>query len=228
VSYGRRIAVCGATLRVRAGEIVALIGHNGCGKSTTLRAACGLVPYRRGEIYAFGRLQISPSPRSRARLPVGIGFVPATNAVFDDLSVRDNLNVAATAATRDPLIADARKQAFIELFPEIESHLDQRAGQLSGGQQRMVAIGLSMMAEPRLLLLDEPTQQLSPTAATRVLLAARALADSGVGVLIAENSVARVLQSADRAYVMNAGQVRSEHVAAALAAEGPSRWWRLF
>jgi branched-chain amino acid transport system ATP-binding protein len=215
VRYGRRIAVYDISLHVGAGEVVGLVGHNGSGKTSVLRAVAGLVPP------AIGTIAV----RSAAGAEATLRYVPTSQPVFADLTLRDNLWLGA-----GPMAAAARAlrvEEVLALFPELASHLEQRAGSLSGGEQRLVSIGIALMVRPVLLLVDEPTQFLAPAAAERVLRTVRSLADDGVAVLMAETSVAAAAHIADRVYVMNSGRMRSEHTGRELLASGPRSWWRL-
>lgn len=225
VRYGRRVVVTDVHVRVRPGEVVALIGHNGCGKSSTLRAIFGIGGRERGEVMVGG---VPLGAERTAAADAGMGFVPATRPVFDDLTVRENL-VLGGHRERDPGAVAERIAAALDLFPELVDRLDIAAAKLSGGEQRMVGIAIALMAAPRILLLDEPTQGLSPSAAVRVVEAARALAvEQATAVLIAEVNVAAAIRVADRVYVMDTGSIRSEHRGAELRAVGPSGWWDLF
>jgi branched-chain amino acid transport system ATP-binding protein len=225
VRYGRRTVVTDLDLSVGHGEVVALIGHNGCGKSSTLNAIFGMVAPDCGEVLVNG----VPLPSDMgAAAAAGVGLVPATRNVFDDLPVRENLKLGGR---QEPDVAEVERRTarVLALFPELETRLDVAAGKLSGGEQRMVGLAIALMAEPQLLLLDEPTQALSPTAAARVLDAVRALADErDTAVLLAEVNVASALRIADRVYVMNNGAIRSQHTGEELRAAGPLGWWRLF
>ena len=212
VRYGRRLAVTEASLELDRGEVVALIGHNGCGKSTTLRALAGLVPLATGRVATRGAM---------------VALVPAVDAVFADLTVTENLSLGARGETRPDQLA-RRRADVIDVFPELARRLDDVAGTLSGGEQRMVGTGLALMCRPDVLLLDEPTQTLSPVVARRVLDAVRRLADErGAGVLIAEAHVAAAVRVADRVYTMRAGAIIGEHRGDTVRAIGPTGWWRL-
>jgi branched-chain amino acid transport system ATP-binding protein len=224
VRYGRRVAVCEVDLHVRAGEVVALVGHNGCGKSTTLKAIAGLLRPTRGEVVIQGL-----GPRSATGgWETVVRFVPTSRPVFGELSVLDNLRLGF-GRKGPPADSAARFDRVFTLFPELSGRLSGRADTLSGGEQRMLAIGIALMGEPQLLLVDEPTQFLAPTAVRRVLGALRDLADKqGIAVLLAEVGLAAALRCADRAYVMSSGRIRSEHRCSELLAGGPTSWWRLF
>lgn len=226
VRYGNRRVVHDVTLRVGAGEVVVLIGHNGCGKSSTLRATYGLAQVDGGEVVIDGVDVTAES--TAARRDLGVAFVPATGEVFDDLTVEDNLVLAAgTRLTRDEVVA--RIDEVIAVFGGIVRNLRRPAGILSGGEQRMVGVGMALMTHPRLLLLDEPSKHLAPATAAGLLAAVAGHArDQGTSVLVAEVNVTVALAHADRAYVMRSGEVLREERAADLLAAGPSTWWTLF
>lgn len=226
VRYGNRRVVHDVTLRVAPGEVVVLIGHNGCGKSSTLRATYGLCPVDGGEVVIEG-VDVS-AESSAARRELGVAFVPATGEVFDDLTVEDNLVLAAgPRLARDEVVA--RIDEVIGVFGGIVRNLRRPAGILSGGEQRMVGVGMALMTHPRLLLLDEPSKHLAPATAAGLLAAVAGHArERGTSVLVAEVNVTVALAHADRAYVMRSGEVLREERAADLLAAGPSTWWTLF
>ena len=225
VRYGNRVVVREVTLRVGPGEVVVLLGHNGCGKSSTLRAIVGLATRHTGEVVMNGDdLTRSPSASRRA----GVGYVPASGEVFDDLTVRENLVLAAGRGVPHHELDDRLSDAAATIGGG-RPLMSRRAGTLSGGERRMVGVSMALMGDPSLLLLDEPTKHLAPAAAERVLPAVRALADERrLGVLVAEVNVAAALRVADRVYVMRSGEVLAEYTGAELAAAGPRMWWTLF
>jgi branched-chain amino acid transport system ATP-binding protein len=212
VRYGRQRVVRDTSLHVRRGEIVALVGHNGSGKTSTLRAIVGLTPPDRGVV------EVAEGNAMR--------YVPTDRPVFADLLVRENLLLGAGRAA--PAVRLARTDAVLDLFPELRPHLSRRAGVLSGGEQRLVAFAIALMGAPSLLLVDEPTQFLGPTATRRVLEALRRLsADEGIAVLMAETNIAAVARVADRVYVVTNGAVCAEHSGDSLRGNDPRSWWRL-
>ena len=225
VRYGNRQVVRNVTMHVAPGEVVVLIGHNGCGKSSTLRAVFGLTPPNTGEIVIDGDI-VHRSPHARRER--GVAFVPATGEVFADLTVHENLVLAA--GPRQPREAVAQRVAdVVAIFDGLATRQRVHASKLSGGEQRMVGLGMALMTEPRLLLLDEPTKHLAPAAAARLLSIVASLArERSIGVLIAEVNVAAALQIADRVYVMRSGEIIAEHSAAELIAAGPATWWKMF
>ncbi|MGH7125743.1 MAG: ABC transporter ATP-binding protein [Stellaceae bacterium] len=198
------------SLTVGAGEVVALLGANGAGKSTVLKAIMGLVPSR-GTI-RLGATEINGfSMASRARH--GLGYVPEGRRLFPGMSVRDTLLVGARAGGRQ---AAERLQRVLEMFSDLRPRLATPAWQLSGGQQQMLAIGRALMGSPRLLLLDEPSLGLAPILVDELLGRMRALAAEGVGVLLAEQSVARALGVASRVYALAQGHIVAQGPASEL------------
>jgi branched-chain amino acid transport system ATP-binding protein len=210
IGYGGAPAVDGVSLEIGPGEVVALLGANGAGKSSLMKAVIGLTPTLAGRLVLAGTEISALAPERRARL--GLGYVPEGRRVFPGMSVRDNLEVASRAAT--PGRARALERIFT-LFPQLRIKSRDPAWQLSGGQQQMLAIGRALMTEPRLLLLDEPSLGLSPRLAAEVLATVRTIAAAGTAVLIAEQSAARALDIADRAAWMHLGRlVRVDRAAA--------------
>jgi branched-chain amino acid transport system ATP-binding protein len=200
----------GISLAVGAGEVVALLGANGAGKSTLLKAIMGLIPSR-GAI-RLGEAEINGlSPVRRARR--GLGYVPEGRRLFPGMSVRDTLLVGTRRGGRP---AAERLSTVLEVFPDLRSRLPTPAWQLSGGQQQMLAIGRALMGAPQVLLLDEPSLGLAPMLVDELLARTRALAAEGVGVLLAEQSVARALGVASRVYALAQGRIVAQGSAAEL------------
>ena len=221
--YGRRTVVFDVSLRVEPGEIVALFGHNGAGKTTTLRAIFGFQRPSSGTVVFKGQ-DVTSMPCAQ-KVSHGITLVPAEHFVFPDMSVLDNLRLGwhgkIGAATLD------RLAAVHGIFPILEERGAQIAGTMSGGQQRILSIGIALMAEPELILLDEPSLGLAPAMVQTVNKALRELADrDGVAMLLLEQNVSQALRVADRAYVMRSGQVILEETAEKMLARG--QWWDLF
>jgi branched-chain amino acid transport system ATP-binding protein len=215
VRYGGIRAVKGIDLEVEAGELVCLIGANGAGKSSTLRAIAGLVPAAAGEIrYGGGDLSGVPAFR-RARS--GLVMVPEGRGVFAQLSVEENLAMGAYARA-DSGVAPDRGHVF-ELFPRLAERRGQLAGTLSGGEQQMLAIGRALMSRPKLLALDEPSMGLAPMAARRILDVIRDINGAGVTVLLVEQNAQSALALAHRAYVMESGEIMLSGDARALRAD---------
>ena len=203
VFYGKRRALEGVSLAVGRGEIVTLLGANGSGKSTTLRAISGLVRPARGRILYEGR-DITRAPAD-AIVAAGITHVPEGREVFPEFTVLENLLVGGhTVARRD---VDERIEAAFRLFPVLRERRLQLAGTLSGGEQQMLAIGRALMARPRLLLLDEPSLGLAPMLAGEIFRTIQRINESGVAVLLVEQNARRALKLAARGYVLETGRV---------------------
>jgi branched-chain amino acid transport system ATP-binding protein len=199
--YGQIVALEDVSLEVNAGEAVALLGANGAGKSTLLKSIMGFVPGAAGAIEFDGRALSGLSVAARARL--GLGYSPEGRRVFPGMTVRENLEVAS----RDSGATRARMEAVYGLFPVLSTKASALGWQLSGGQQQMLAVGRALMSAPRLLLLDEPSLGLSPLLTAEVLGRVRSVVGGGTAVLLAEQNVAKALEVADRAYVLQVGRV---------------------
>lgn len=222
--YGRKQVVFDLSLKVAPGEIVALIGHNGAGKTTALKAIFGLLPAWSGAVYFEGAAITNSSPAANVRR--GIAFIPQERAVFPNLTVAENLDLGAITVA-DPDTRRRRLAEVFELFPVLWERRRQRAGTLSGGEQRMVSLGIALMIRPRLLLIDEPSLGLAPVLVQRILDMVRQVCqEQQTSVLVVEQNVPQALRVADRAYVMRAGKVILEESAASLLARG--QWWDLF
>jgi branched-chain amino acid transport system ATP-binding protein len=214
VSYGAIRALKGVSLTLSEGEIVTLIGANGAGKSTTLRAVMGLVTPSGGEI----RYRGEPS----ARIPThelvrrGLVLVPEGRIVFANLSVRENLEMGAYARRDGGVAADFEK--VYSLFPRLKERSRQTAGTLSGGEQQMLAIGRALMSRPRVLLLDEPSLGLAPIVVHAIFEAIEEIHRAGVPVLLVEQNANAALRHSDRAYVLETGHVTLQGSSAEVAA----------
>ena len=215
VRYGPIVAVREVTLRVEQGEIVALLGANGAGKSSFLNAVCGLVPVAGGRV-AFRGEEIQRLPPEQI-VKRGLALTPEGRRVFPRLSVADNLRLGAVPQRDRAAAAKARERVF-DLFPVLEERLGQSGGTLSGGQQQMLAIARSLMAGPELLLLDEPSLGLAPILVDQIFELLGRLREEGTTILLVEQNVHRALELADRAYVLVSGQVDREGPAAELRA----------
>jgi branched-chain amino acid transport system ATP-binding protein len=209
--YGSLEAVRGASLHVCAGEIVGLLGANGAGKTSLLKALVGLLPPWSGEVLVDGRsTRGQPAWRGISNSTV---LVPEGKMIFADMTVRDNLIVGGY---HNP---DRRMQMEIVLdrFPRLRERLRQVAGTLSGGEQQMLALGRALMARPRLLLLDEPSMGLAPLMVKEVFAEILKMREAGLTVLLVEQNATATLRIADRAYVMETGEIVLEGQAAELA-----------
>src|SRR6185437_6973537 len=194
-------------LSVGAGEIIALVGANGAGKSTLVKAISGIVPVRRGEITLDGKRIDRTSPA--ARVLMGIAQVPEGRQVFAGLTVRENLRLGgyARGAESDPAAFEKSLAEIGKLFPILLQRLDEPAANLSGGQQQMLAIGRGLMAEPRILVLDEPSLGLAPVLVAEIFRLVASLRGQGRGILLSEQNAKLSLAIADRAYVIENGRV---------------------
>ncbi len=203
VRYGTVPAVRNVSLRVEPGEILGLIGPNGAGKSTTLHAIMGAIPAHRGEIRLHGRSVRGRSPESIAQR--GVALVPEGRRIFGDFTVEENLRLGL-AAHRKRNGADPLAHAY-DLFPVLREFRRRSAGALSGGQQQQLAIGRALVAEPELLLLDEPSLGLAPLAVDSVFEALRAIRERGVTILLVEQRALHTVALADRTHVLVGGEL---------------------
>ncbi len=214
LSYGRIRAVQGVSLEVRAGEVVALVGANGAGKSSILKAIAGLERPERGTI-RFEGAEIAGAPGHRT-LARGIAYVPEGRMIVGTLSVRDNLRLGAYARAGGFDLA-AEIERVLAIFPDLRERLDAPGAALSGGQAQMLALARGLMAVPKLLLLDEPALGLAPVMARAVFDLLARLKQEGATILLVEQNVAEALALADRAYVLESGRVVKEGAASLLA-----------
>ena len=212
-SYGQVRVLKGVSLRVEAGEVLALLGRNGAGKTTTLKAIMGLVACRQGSI----RLDDEELTRREAHaIPrLGIGYVPQGRRLFPEMSVAENLRMGLLARRSKP----EALERVLELFPVLRDRLGQRAGTLSGGEQQMLALGRALCLEPKVLLLDEPSEGLQPGAVQKLLDTVTRLKAQGVAVLLVEQKAGAALRVADRAAFLENGALVYEARAAELARE---------
>jgi len=216
VEYGAVAAVKGVSLAVGSGEVVALLGANGAGKSTMLRTISGLVRPRSGRIRFAGVAIERLAPPRIVRL--GLAHCPEGRRIFGSLSVAENLRLGASARA-DRVSASADRERLFELFPVLRDRAHQAAGTLSGGEQQMLALARALMARPRLLLLDEPSLGLAPLMVQAIFATLAALKREGVTMLLVEQNMNLALQLADRAYVLRTGEIRLSGSAAALQAD---------
>ena len=202
--YGRVEVLRGVDLQVNAGEMVALLGSNGAGKSTLNKVVCGLVPAWSGSVRFDGH-DLSGA-HYRDVVKAGLIQVPEGRKVFPNLSVLENLELGSFARARERRAANLEK--VFGIFPRLKERIKQNAGTMSGGEQQMLAIGRGLMAEPVLLILDEPSLGLSPLLVEEMFALIRRLRDEGLSVLLVEQNVGQSLEIADRAYVLENGSVR--------------------
>jgi branched-chain amino acid transport system ATP-binding protein len=215
VCYGDVQVLFGLSLEVRQGEIVTLLGSNGAGKTTTLRAISGLRPPRSGEIRYRGR-SLSEVPAS-ARAELGISLVPEGRELWPQLTVRENLDLGAYGARARPQAARNLERVYA-MFPRLRERSRQLAGSLSGGEQQMCAIGRSLMSEPTLLMLDEPSLGLAPLLVDQVMRTIAELHAGGMTILLVEQNLRKALEVAHRGTVIETGRVRLEGTSAELSA----------
>jgi len=198
-------AVRGVSLEVRPGEIVGLIGSNGAGKSSTLHAIMGAAPAAGGDVRLAGTSVLGRRPEDIAR--AGIALVPEGRRIFGELSVEENLRLGL-AARRSRRDTSAIYQSVYDLFPVVHDMRKRQAGLLSGGQQQQLAIGRALVAEPDVLLLDEPSLGLAPTVVDVVFDALAAIRERGIAVLLVEQRAQRTVAAADRSHVLANGELR--------------------
>ena len=204
VSYGGINAVKGIDLHVNQGELVALIGANGAGKSSSLKAIAGLLTPASGVINFLGQSVNQMPAYDLAKL--GLGLVPEGRGVFKRMTILENLQMGAFLKTDTKVVHQKLEEVFA-YFPRLKERLSQLAGTLSGGEQQMVAMGRAMMAQPKLLLLDEPSMGLSPIMVDTIFDVIRNLSAKGMTILLVEQNARLALQMADRAYVMESGLI---------------------
>ena len=216
VSYGPVTAVRDVDIEVRDGEVLAVLGRNGAGKTTTMKALAGLLPLSAGRISHDGADVTEMAAEDRVRR--GIVLVPEGRGVFADLTVRENLIMGAYHRHKPARALGDDIERVTERFPRLTERIDQRAGSLSGGEQQMLAIARGMMAEPSVLMIDEPSLGLAPVIVDDLYEFLGGLAATGITLVIVEQYVHVALGIADRAYVLDKGEVALEGSAAALRA----------
>lgn len=204
--YGNLEVMHSVTLEVRSGELVAIIGANGAGKTTTLRVISGFIRPGSGSVSFEEESLVGMRPHEIVKR--GLVHVPEGRSLFGSLTVLENLSMGGY--TRSSGEREATLGEVYELFPILEERRNQPAATLSGGQQQMVAIGRALMAKPRLLMLDEPSLGLDPKTTARVFSAVQKVRETGVAVLIVEQDAVKTLRLADRAYVLESGEVSLE------------------
>lgn len=201
--YGLGAVIHGVSIEVEAGEVVCLLGRNGAGKTTTLRSIMGLTPPRGGRIEFMGGEITGRQPFEVARL--GIGYIPDDRRIFADLSVEENLRIVREVTRRDGRWTLDR---VCQLFPLLRELRHKSASGLSGGEQKMLAIGRALMGNPTLLILDEPSEGLSPLMVRTLIEAMRQIQQEGVTLLIADQNVKFARRVAERGYIMEKGSIR--------------------
>jgi branched-chain amino acid transport system ATP-binding protein len=202
ISYGGILAVKGIDLEVQSGELVSLIGSNGAGKTSTLKAIAGMIEHQSGEV-VFD--EVLSSGKSYELLARGMALVPEGRGIFTRMTVLENLQMGAYLR-KDSMIQSDLEKMYV-FFPRIKERLNQLAGTLSGGEQQMVAMARALMARPKLLLLDEPSMGLSPILVDTIFEVIEKIAQDGITILLVEQNAQRALEISDRAYVLESGQI---------------------
>jgi len=222
--YSGRAVVHDLTLTVDEREIVVVLGSNGAGKTTTLRAITGhLRPFGATVTYRGEPWRTDRPWRAAAR---GLAMVPSERFTFAALTVSENLTLGAHTVSLETERHE-REQRVLELFPRLAERREQRAGTMSGGEQRMLSVGIALMARPQLLLLDEPSLGLAPAVVEQIMKTLRQLVDEdGMSVLMVEQNVGQAIAVADRVYVLRSGRIILEEPAEAMRAR--EQWWDLF
>jgi branched-chain amino acid transport system ATP-binding protein len=207
--YGKITVLWDVDLHVEEGELVTIIGANGAGKTTLLRTISGLVQARSGKVNAFGSSSLVGWSAARI-VRAGVGHVPEGRQLFPLMTVRENLESGAEYLSRAKPNAARNRKLVFDLFPRLAERGAQLAGTLSGGERQMLAIGRALMSDPRLLLVDEPSLGLSPALSLTVFRALKQINREGVTVVLVEQNVQQSLRIADRAYVLENGEVVKE------------------
>jgi branched-chain amino acid transport system ATP-binding protein len=203
-AYGLSRVLFGVSIEVHAGECIALIGRNGVGKTTTMRSIIGLTPPASGRVVWKGRDIARLGPHRICRM--GIGFVPEDRRIFPELTVWENLDIARRAGPNGKTAW--REEQVFALFPDLATIRDRRGGVLSGGQQQMLTIARTLMGNPELLLLDEPSEGLAPLIVEQLRQRVAELKATGLSIVLAEQNLQFVMALADRVYILEKGEVR--------------------
>jgi ABC-type branched-subunit amino acid transport system ATPase component len=219
--YGDVIIVRGVSVKVTEGEIVAIVGPNGSGKSTLIKSFLGFVKLFRGSVFYQGE-DITGTASHRA-VSMGIGYVPQINNIFPNLTIAENLDMGAYHRKGKASIKAGVAELY-EMFPELEVRKNALAGNLSGGERQMLAIARAMMAQPKVLLLDEPLASLSPKPASAILSKMESIRENGIAIIIVEQNVKKVLSVSNRGYVLVNGTCAMEGEAASLFTEESSKY----
>ena len=204
VCYGVIRAIKGISFEVNQGEVIALIGANGAGKTTILHTITGLVPAKSGSILFEGK-ELTKTPAHKI-VSMGMAHVPEGRRIFQQLSVLENLKLGAYTRKDKNEISQSLKMVY-ERFPRLEERKNQVAGTLSGGEQQMLAMGRALMSKPRIILMDEPSMGLSPLLVTEIFDIIKVISESGTTVLLVEQNAKKALSIADRGYVLETGRI---------------------
>ena len=207
VYYGIIQAIKGVSFHVEKGEVIALIGANGAGKTTILHTVTGLISPKKGSVIFEGK-DITKVPAHKI-VSMGMAHVPEGRRVFAELSVYENLKMGAYTRTDKAEIEESLKNVY-KRFPRLEERKNQMAGTLSGGEQQMLAMGRALMSKPGIILMDEPSMGLSPILVNEIFDIIRSVSESGTTVLLVEQNAKKALSIADRAYVLETGNITLE------------------
>ena len=213
VSYGNIKALHGISFEVDRGEIVCIIGANGAGKSTTLRAISRLIPAESGSKMLFQQESLLDYPADKVVTDLGISHVPEGRRLFENLTVMENLTLA-TFSRKDREAIEADRERVFSIFPRLKERINQKSGTLSGGEQQMLAVGRAMMSAHKMMLLDEPSMGLAPLLMMEMFAALKEINKEGTTILLVEQNARMALQFAQRGYVLETGS---------LVLEGPSQ-----
>lgn len=222
--YGAAQVLFGVDLQVRRGEVVALMGRNGAGKSTTLKAVMGLLPRRTGQVQFLGEDVSRRDPHRIAR--AGLGYVPEDRRIFSDLTVMENLEVGRQPARTWPDGSAApgwTPETLFKLFPNLGEMPQRPGGRMSGGEQQMLTVARTLMGNPFVVLLDEPSEGVAPVIVEQMAQMIVALKGQGVSILLSEQNMHFAELVSDRAYVLEKGQIRWQGTMAALSADEATR-----
>jgi branched-chain amino acid transport system ATP-binding protein len=214
--YDRSHVVQDVSLEVRAGEIVTLMGRNGAGKTTTLRAVMGLIAKRGGSVMFDGAELLSQPPHTRFH--AGLAYVPEERRIVPGLTVRENLQLGITASKNRNEMSRMIDE-IAETFPRLKERLDQEGTSMSGGEQQMLAIARAMMARPKMILLDEPSEGIMPLLVDEMFALFTRMKAAGTTILLVEQNVERALKVSDRAYILDQGAVVHSGTGAELLAD---------
>jgi branched-chain amino acid transport system ATP-binding protein len=213
VSYGVIRAIKGVSFEVNEGEVIALVGANGAGKTTILHTISGLIPIDKGSV-SFNGQKLNKVPAHKI-VEMGIAQVPEGRRIFQQLTVWENLKLGAFTRKDSKEIAESLEYAYSR-FPRLKERKNQIAGTLSGGEQQMLAMGRALMSKPKIILMDEPSMGLSPLLVTEIFDIIKSIRDSGTTVLLVEQNARKALSVADRAYVLETGNIKLSGAAADL------------
>lgn len=222
--YGEAQVLYDVDLQVRPGQVVALMGRNGAGKSTLLKALMGLLPRRRGRVSFLGHDISGAAPHHVARL--GLGYVPEDRRIFTDLTVLENLEVGRQRSrhwTDGSALAQWTPEKLFALFPNLAAMPDRLAGRISGGEQQMLTLARTLMGNPYLVLLDEPSEGVAPVIVEQMAQTILELKAQGVGIVLSEQNLFFAAIVSDHVYVLEKGQVRYRGTMSELQADAPAR-----